>query len=254
VRSDATAGERVARLVTCGCVVVLTASVIVVGTLVSWLSFRSWHDKNANSEHDRQARASILRQARATADDTVRALDTGGTGDADAVTGVIWRHSEAPVITYDASRREFTATAEKTAQYDGASMFGGGAVQVTRCFVFTYAHHPGRPWTSKVTERDRAVCAPGHEIAGLVRLTLTRVSGMHAQDMTQAGMRKALGVTEGRSLDVRKVVREGDMVSASILVPSWRAEATQCYRFTRPVRSDATGRAATAVPTSSCRP
>ncbi|MHC5902900.1 hypothetical protein ACVNF4_03145 [Streptomyces sp. S6] len=237
---------------TTGCLTALIALIIVLGTVVSWLWFRNWHDENANGARDRKALASVLRQARATADGTARALDASGTTDADAVTAVIWRHSEAPVITYDPSRREFTATAEKFAQYDEEGVLGGGPVRETRCFVFTYARHSGQGWTSKVAERDRASCGPGNQIGGRVRLALTRISGMYAEDMTRPGMQDALDPTGRRSFDVKSVVREGGTMRASILVSSAGAEVDQCYRFTRPVPDDDGGRPATAVPVSSC--
>ncbi|MEU6914311.1 hypothetical protein [Streptomyces olindensis] len=100
---------------TTGCLTILIALITVLGVPVSWLWYRHWHDGNVNSERRDKAFASILKQARATADDTTRALDTSGATDTDALIGVIWRHTEAPVITYDTSRREFTATAARSA-------------------------------------------------------------------------------------------------------------------------------------------
>ncbi|MGR4847438.1 hypothetical protein [Streptomyces sp. LARHCF252] len=117
--------------------------IIVLGVVVSWLWYRHWHDGDVNREREEKAIALIQKQARATADDTARALGTSGTDDADALTGVIWQHSRAPVIAYDASRREFTATDARTAQYDNRLLLpGGGPVEVTRCFVFTYTYRP----------------------------------------------------------------------------------------------------------------
>ncbi|MFJ8715856.1 hypothetical protein ACIRD9_22135 [Streptomyces violaceus] len=195
----------------------------------------------------------IRKQARATADDTARALGTSGTTDADALTGVIWQHSEAPAITYDASRREFTATAARSARYDHAVVLpGGGPVQVTRCFVVTYTHRPGRAWTSRVSERDDDVCRPSTQIGSRVRLALTRISSMYAEDLTRAGVQDALDPTGRRSFDVKDVVREGDTMTVSVLVSSSAAAVDQCYRFTRPVPGDDGQGSATAVPTSSC--
>ncbi|MFE7816014.1 hypothetical protein ACFU5P_29555, partial [Streptomyces sp. NPDC057433] len=241
------------RAETTGCLTILITLVIVLGIAVSWLWYRHWHDGNVNSERSEKAFALIRKQARATADDTARALDTSGTTDADALTGVIWQHSEAPVITYDTSRREFTATAARSAQYDEEVMLpGGGPVGMTRCFVFTYTHRPGQAWTSGVSERDDDACRPSTQIGNRVRLALTRISSMYAEDVTRAGVQDALDPTGRRSSDVKHVVREGDTITVSVLVSSSQAAVDQCYRFTRPVTGDDSRSSATAVPASSC--
>ncbi|KAB1139997.1 hypothetical protein F7R91_37585 [Streptomyces luteolifulvus] len=110
--------RRANRLMTTGCLTVLIALIIVLGIVVSWLWYSVWHAGNVNSERREKALASTLEQARDTADRTARALDTSGASDADTLTSLIWQHSEAPVITYDASRHEFTATVAKSTQYD----------------------------------------------------------------------------------------------------------------------------------------
>ncbi|MFI7408666.1 hypothetical protein ACIBU0_08375 [Streptomyces sp. NPDC049627] len=246
--------RRANRLVTTGCLTILVGLITVLGVLVSWLWYRHWHDGNVNSERRDKAFASILKQARATADDTARALDTSGATDPDALTGVIWRHTEAPVITYDASRREFTAMAARSTLYDEEVMLpGGGPVEVTRCFAFTYTHRPGQAWTPRVSERDDDACRPGTEIGGLVRLARTRISHMHAEDLTRAGVQKALDPTGRlRSYDVKSALRKADTVTVTILLSSPDTTVDQCYRFTRPVSDDAAQGSTTAVPTPSC--
>ncbi|WP_127466846.1 hypothetical protein [Streptomyces sp. B27] len=243
--------KRANRFVTTGCLTTLIALIFLLGLVVSWLWYRHWYDGNANSERREQALASILESAHTTADDTARALATSGTNDADALTGVIWQLSQAPVITYDASRREFTAPAEVSAQYEEKSMIpGGGHVRATRCFTFTYTQRLGRAWTSKVSERDDDVCRPSTQIGSRVRLALTRVSGMYAEDLTRAGVQKVLDPTGLRFFDVKDVVREGDTMTISVLVLSSDAEVDQCYHFIRPVQGgDNQG---SATPASSC--
>ncbi|WP_159029624.1 hypothetical protein [Streptomyces qaidamensis] len=237
---------------TTGCLTVLIALIAVLGIVVSWLWYRHWHDGNVNSERRGQALAAILEQAHARAGDTDRALETSGITDVDGLTGVIWQHSKAPVITHDVSHREFTATAASSAHYDAKAILpGGGSGQVTRCFVFTFTQHPGQGWTSRVSERDDDVCRPGAEIGGLVRLAQTRISSMYAQDLTRAGVQKALNPTGRRSFEVKSVVRQRDTTTVSVVVSSSGAAVDQCYRFTRPAPGDGQG-PATAVPASSC--
>lgn len=241
------------RLVTTGCLTVLIALVTALSIVVSWLLYRHWHDGRVNSERREQALAAIHEQARARADDTDRALESSGTSDVDALTGVIWQHSKAPVITYDTSHREYTATAASSAQYDANAILpGGGSAQVTRCFAFTFTQHPSQVWTSKVSERDDATCRPGTQIGNQVRLALTRISSMYPENLTHDGVQDVLDPTGGRFFDVKDVVRDGDEVSLSVLVLSPQAAVTQCYRFTRSVRGHVSQGSATAVPESSC--
>ncbi|MFJ7075695.1 hypothetical protein [Streptomyces sp. NPDC098781] len=242
--------RRANRFVTTGCLTTLIALAVVLGLVVSWLWYRHWHDENVNSDRSDKAFASLRKQARATADDTARALTAGGTTDPDALTGVIWHHSQAPVITYDPSRREFTATAARTTQYDEDAMLpGGGPVEATRCFVSTYTHRPDRTWTARVSERDDDVCRPSTQIGSRVRLALTRISSMHAEDLTRTGVQDALDPTGRRSFEVRNVEREQDTLTISVLVSSSEAAANQCYRFTRRVPDQGS---AEALPLSSC--
>ncbi|MGW7301727.1 hypothetical protein [Streptomyces sp. NPDC054829] len=237
---------RANRFVTTGCLTALIALITVLGVAVGWLWYRHWDDGKVNSDRRDEAYASIQQRVRAETDDTAHALGESRAADADTLTGVIRRHSQAPLITYDASRREFTATAEHFAQYDEKAILGGGPVRVTRCFVVTYAHGEGRAWTSRVLERDGAVCRPGAEIEGLARLTRNRIANLYPEDLTEAGVRKALDPTG----DVRGVVRGADTVTVSVVLSTADGKTSQCYRFTRPLNGspDST----TAVPASSC--
>ncbi|AZM62163.1 hypothetical protein DMA10_04875 [Streptomyces sp. WAC 01420] len=244
--------RRANRLVNTGCLSALVVLTVVLGIVASWLWYRHWHDEKVNSERKEKSLASILEQAEATAHETARALDTGGAADADALTGVIWQHSRAPVITYSPSRREFTAMVAKSAQYDRDVVLpGGGAVQVTRCFVFIYTQHPGGTWASKVSERSDDVCRPSTRIGNRVRLALTRFANLNDEDLTGAGVQNALDPTGRRFIDVKNVARAGDMVTASVLVSSTERAVGQCYRLTRPV-ADGDQRAVAAVPALSC--
>jgi hypothetical protein len=238
---------------TTGCLTVLIALIIVLGIVVSWLWYSVWHAGNVNSERREKALASTLEQARDTADDTARALDTSGASDADTLTRVIWQHSEAPVITYDASRRQFTATVAKSAQYDEEVIFPGGVPgEVTRCFVFSYIQRPGQAWTSRVSARGDEVCRPSTQIGSQAGLALTRISSMYAEDLTRAGVQKALDPSGRGSFDVKSAARKGDTVTVFVLVSSSEGAVDQCYRFTRPVSGDGGQHAAGSVPAWSC--
>ncbi|MGW7280947.1 hypothetical protein ACWGIV_22115, partial [Streptomyces sp. NPDC054844] len=245
--------RRANRLVTTGCLTPLIALTAVLGIVVSWLWYRHWHDGNINTERREKALASLVEQAHATADDTARALNMSGTTDAEALTGVIWHHSGAPVITHDALRREFTAMAATTAQYNEKVILpGGGPVQATRCFVFTYTERRSKTWTSTVAERDAHACRPSTQIGSRVRLALTRISSMYVEDLTDVGVQEALDPTDRGSYDVKNVVRDGDLVTVSVLVSSSKSAVDQCYRFTRPISGGDGLGSATAVPAPAC--
>ncbi len=245
--------RRANRLVTTGCLTTLIALIVVLGVVVPWLWYRNWHDGNVNSERREQALAAILEQAHARAGDTDRALETSGITDVDALTGVIWQHSKAPVITYDASHREFTATAASSAHYDAKAILpGGGSGQVTRCFVFTFTHRPGQAWKPRVSERDDDVCRPSTQIGNRVRLALTRILSMYAEDMTRARVQETLDPTGRRSFEVKSVVRQSDTTTVTVVVWSSGAAVDQCYRFTRHAPGGDGQGSATAVPVSSC--
>ncbi|MDT7840162.1 hypothetical protein [Streptomyces justiciae] len=248
MHTDETGGtvvmRRTNRLVTTGCLTILIALIVVFAVPVSWLWYRTWHDERVNSEREEKARASLLDRARDTASTTAHALDTSGTTDPDALTEVIWRHTEAPVITYDATRHEFTATTTKFAQYDEKAILGAGPVRVTRCLVFTYTHPSGEAWTSHLTERDDDTCRPGEEINGLARLARTRIANLPDADLTRTEVQKALSPNGRLFYDVTSVTREGAAVTVLVLISNSEATVDQCYRFTHPAMN--------AVPATSC--
>jgi hypothetical protein len=254
---SAAAPGRVTNLVATGCLIVLIPLFVVLVSGIAYLSYLDWHLDKVNSENREKALASILKQAHDRAGATVRALDTNSAVDADpdAVIGVIWQHSETPVITYDATRREFTATVSKAAWYDSKSIMGGGGDQVTRCFVYSYSHPPGQAWTSRVSEREREDrwCSPSDDIGRAVSHARRRISNMYAEGLTRTGVQKALDPTGRlRSYDVKSVVHKGDTVTVSIRISNLGQTVNQCYRFTRTAPGTDVQREATAVPVLSC--
>ncbi|MFG3398836.1 hypothetical protein [Streptomyces parvus] len=249
----AVAARRVNRLAATGCLSTLIALTVVLGLIVSWLWYRHWHDGEVNSQRREQTRASILERAQETANSTNRALARSGSTDTDVLADVIWRHSKAPVITYDASRPEFTATAAVSAPYDERVMLpGGGNAQASRCFTFTYTQRPNETWTSKVSEWSDDVCRPSNQISSRARWALTRISSMYADDLSPLRVQNALDPTRPRSFDVKNVLRTEGTVKIFVLVSSSGAAVEQCYRFTRPVSGSGVQGTATAVPTPSC--
>ncbi|MFB8118263.1 hypothetical protein ACFQ6U_06335 [Streptomyces sp. NPDC056465] len=227
--------RRASRLVTTGCLTTLLTLIMILSVAVSWLWYAAWNNGNINNDRRETALASVMQRARDISDDTAHALDVSTETDAGTLTAVIWQHTQAPIITYDESRRKFTATTAESAIYDEKSLLpGGGPVKVSRCLVFTYTRHPGTAWTPRVAEKNDEACHPGTDISALVRLTQTHLSSMPAQNLTRAAVQHSLDPTGNlQSYDVKSVVRTGDTLAISILVSSPGTTVGQCYRFIR---------------------
>lgn len=245
---------RATRRVANGCLVLL----IIPACLIAYFWYSVWHTGHVNSRRNEDALATVLQGAREDGAGTARALSASRSTDTDALTGLVWQHTEAPVITYDSARQAFTATAFRSAVYDEEALLfvHGGPTQVQRCLGFVYTRRADRTWTSKVTVRDDAVCRPGRRIRSLTELARTRITNMYADDLTRTGVRRALDPTgQARSFDVREVVRNGQTVTVGVRVRDdldASPTAGQCYRFTRSIDPDDSEHSATAVPATTC--
>ncbi|MEV0281795.1 hypothetical protein AB0I22_36170 [Streptomyces sp. NPDC050610] len=248
--------ERINRSMTTGCLIMLIVLVLVLATGLSWLWYSDWHAGKVNRERRDRAVSSVLQQARDAADDAARSLDASHTSDVDKLTSVIWQHTASPVITYDASRREFTARLPKQMMYKSVGILpGSNSDVVNRCFDFTYSHPYGQTWTHKVTVRDDDVCRPAADIGYRSRLAKKRIERIDAQSLTRTGLQKALDPTGTfRSFAVKDVARRSGTVVVSVLITSLDATANQCYRITRPAPDsvEADLPPATATPVNSC--
>ncbi|GGL81159.1 hypothetical protein GCM10010129_26020 [Streptomyces fumigatiscleroticus] len=235
------------------CLVLLT---IPTAVLV-WFWYTLWHAGHVDDGRERAAVASVRRQADDAADGAARALtaSTGtGTG-TDHLMGLIWRHTRAPVITYDRAGHAFTAVGSEFAAYDRESgLWGGGPERVTRCFASTFTRGPDRVWTARVEERDPDVCGPGTSIGSTAESARRDIAGMDAADMTGTGVQRAVDPTGRLGFEVRSRTRKGrtTTVTASVRAVGGTAPATtQCYRFTRR-DGDGSEPSVTAVPVAAC--
>ncbi len=260
VQSDRQGGsvvmERINRSMTTGCLTILIVLIVVLATSLSCLWYSDWHAGKVNRERRDRAVSSVLQEARDAADATVRSLDASHASDVDELTGVIWKHTASPVITYDTSRREFTARLPKQMMYKKVSvLLGGDSDVVNRCFDFTYSRPYGQTWTHKVTVRDDDVCRPAADIGYRSRLAKQRIERIDAQSLTRTGLQKALDPTGTlRTFAVKDVARRDGTVVVSVLITSLDATANQCYRITRaaPDTVEAGLPPATATPVNSC--
>ncbi|MEV5439897.1 hypothetical protein AB0K80_28415 [Streptomyces sp. NPDC052682] len=248
--AGSTPGPVSRRAATC-CLVLL----LVPAGLVAAFWYDVWQTGRENDRREQRALASIAEQAQRAARDTARAMAAHRAAGADALTDVIWRHTEAPVITYDAARRTFTATASRSAVYEEEPLLlGAGPVKLDRCFRFTFTRRPGAPWSARVTARADEACAPSDRIRNEVVLARIGLENL-SSDADRAAVRRALEPA-GRPglLDVRSTARTRRTITATVLVHAAPPPAAtwQCYRLTRDLGDAGTGRSVTAVPVATC--
>ncbi|WP_030868821.1 hypothetical protein [Streptomyces sp. NRRL S-37] len=256
-----------------GCLVLL----MIPAALLAYFWFTVWHTGHENDRRRQDALDSLLGQAHEAADRTTDALTRSGDTGTDALTGVVWKHTHSPVITYDEERRTFTAVAARAAMVEQESiLLAVGPDMVKHCFTYTYVRRPGPGWTSKVTEQDAEVCGGSSWIGDRARIAQEEMEGMEEREaarLTRAGLQQALDPAARpggeKWADVRSVVREERTVVAVVLLrypdqyrspssPPSRSQGDgaapveQCYRLTRFLGLQGVGKPVTAVPVTAC--
>ncbi|MFD7338479.1 hypothetical protein ACFV98_21090 [Streptomyces violascens] len=247
------AARRFTRRAATGCLILL----FVPACLLGYFWYSAWHTSHVNDQRKQAALASILDQARHATNDTTHALNTSSAMDANTLTGVIWQHTHAPLITYDASGHTFTATVSRSAVYNEEVLLpGGGPVTVNRCYTFTSSRGTSAGWTTTLKEQDEQVCRPGQTIDHRVTLAKERIKNMAAAQLTRAHVTQALDPAHQQDTYVVKdTARDGQTATITIFIRAQRdvsATAAQCYQFTRHVDTNNAERAATSIPISTC--
>ncbi|WP_189966427.1 hypothetical protein [Streptomyces violascens] len=236
-----------------GCLILL----IIPAGLLAYFWYSAWHTSHVNHQRKQAGLSSVLDQARHATTETTHALNTSSNTDTDTLTGVIWQHTHAPLITYDASRHTFTATASQSATYNEEVLLpGGGPVTVNRCFTFTSTRDTSASWTTTMTEQDEQACRPGQTIDHRATLAKDRVKNMAATQLTRADVTQALDPAHQQDTYVVKdTARHGQTATITILIRAQRdvsATAAQCYQFTRHLDTNNADRATTSIPISTC--
>ncbi|MFE6462209.1 hypothetical protein ACFVP0_32735 [Streptomyces cinereoruber] len=245
--------ERSNRFATGGCLTILMVLILVLGVFASWMWYSAWRVGQASEENSKKALTSLLQQADRMADDSGRALRASNPSSAEETVGVIWKHTEAPVIIHDAALSNFTATVEKAVEYNTAGFPGGRADKAARCLIFTYAHGPDRKWTAQVVAKDVNICRASKDVGNQAQEARTRLANMPREDLTRAGVQQALDPTGRPDLvTVKSVTRRKGSVIVSALISSREGTTHQCYRLTRPDSVEEVQISATTAPTTSC--
>ncbi|MEU2079216.1 hypothetical protein, partial [Streptomyces sp. NPDC013489] len=245
--------RRANRFATGGCLTILMVLILVLGVFASLMWYAGWRVGQASEENDKKALASLLQQADRIADESGRALRGSDPSSAEKAADVIWKHTEAPVITHDAALGMFTAVVEKAVEYNTAGLPPGGSERTVRCLVFTYTHGPGRKWTSQVSAKDVNACRSSTDIGNRARAARSRLANMPREDLTRAGIQQALDPAGRPDLvTVKSAIRRNGSVIVSALISSRDGAAGQCYRLTRPYEGVEIQLSAAAAPAITC--
>ncbi|MFF0476372.1 hypothetical protein [Streptomyces sp. NPDC004284] len=245
--------RRIERRMTGGCLFLLALLIVIGGSAVAVFWYTVWKTDNITDRNRTAAETEHRDQIDRAARDATRALRASGTTDPAVLTALIGKHTEAPVITYDATRKKFTAEVEMSAFYDTAGLLGAGVEQIVSCEVFTYTPGTGRTWRVDVTTRATTACRPGKEIGELARRATEVLDEPNGDPTTVAEAQRVLDRARypGR-LTVRKVTHDERTTTVSALLADTTGTTDQCYLLTLPrPGNQARGRSA-ATPTNSC--
>ncbi|MGW3388687.1 hypothetical protein [Streptomyces cinereoruber] len=239
--------------ITGGCLVFLTLLIVVGGSLVTVLGYALWKSDNTTEENRTAAKAELHDLIDHAARGSAGALSASATTDPAALAALIGKHTEAPVITYDAARKEFTAVVEKATAYQTASMLGGGSDQITSCAIFTYTLGPDRAWRVDVTTREAIACRSSREVGRLARGAREVLEDLDDDLTAVAQAQRALDRTRplGR-LAVKRVAYDEHTTTVSALLANTARTIDQCYLFTLPRPGNQAPSPVTATPAASC--
>ncbi|NEC08442.1 hypothetical protein [Streptomyces sp. SID7909] len=242
--------RRPGRRVTTGCLLLL----MVPAALLAYFWYAAGHADRVNEQREEAAVASVRAQARRASDDTARALSATHSTAPDALVGVIWQHTHAPVIAYDPEHGTYAATAPFSSDHDEKGVvLGAGSVRTERCFTLTFSRKAAATtWTAKRAERDDSACRSGRVVGYDVTLARKRLATM-ADPVTPAEATRVLDPAQRkRPYSVKQVRRSGDADVVTVLVRESvdGAPVQQCYAFTRDRGADAAP--VTAIPVATC--
>ncbi|WP_405938603.1 hypothetical protein OG338_19865 [Streptomyces sp. NBC_00726] len=241
---------RVRRRATTGCLLLL----MIPAALLAYAGYATRHADRVNDRREEAAVASVRAQARRTSDATARALSAGHATAPDALVGVIWRHTHAPVIAYDPEHGTYTATAAFSSDHDEKGFpLAAGPVRTERCFTLTFTWKaPATEWTATHAERDDSACRSGRVVGFDVTLARKRLAAMTGRVTPAEAARVLDPAHRQRPYTVRKAERSGgaDVITVLVRESVDGAPVQQCYAFTRGRATDAA--AVTAVPVATC--
>lgn len=245
--------KRIEHFITGGCLVSLVLLIMVGVSLVAVVGYVLWNTSSTTEKNRTAAEAELRDLIDRTARESAEALRTSATTDPAALTTLIWKHTEAPVITYDAARKGFTAVVEKATVYERASILGSSPDRITSCGIFTYTLGPDRAWHVNIATRETAACLPTREIDALAREAGRILEHSDDDPTTVTQAQDVLDRTRplGR-LTVRKVAHDKRATTVSALLTNTAQTVGQCFLFTLSRPGSQVPSPATLTPASSC--
>ncbi|MER5527465.1 hypothetical protein ABT075_23195 [Streptomyces sp. NPDC002677] len=237
---------RGSRAVTGGCLAVLVALVLVLGTVLAWTGY-AFHRAGAdNADRRTQARAAVERQARQAASATVRALTAARTS-ADGATAqdIVLRDGRdpdsggsaaAPDLVYDRGAGRLTVVTPFSGGYEVRPALWG-AVRTeseTRCYALTFGRDTGG-WRADVTGRPEADCARRQPVTGAAQAAQDALRTLVRPGATRSEVQQLLApvgsASDDYAYDVITVTGQDTDVTVTVLVHA--SGQQQCYRFIR---------------------
>lgn len=236
-----------------GCLIFLVLLIVIGGSLLAALWYRLWSTENTTNRNRAAAEVEHRERIDRAARESAQALRASAATDPATLTALIGKHTRAPVITYNATHKEFTAKVEMSTIYDTAHLLTVGVERIVSCEVFTYTPGPDRAWRVDLTTRETATCRPGKQIGDLAHRARQVLENLNGDLMTVAEAQRVLDQARspGR-LIVRNVTHDKRTTTVSALLADATKTVGQCYRLTMSRPGNQVPSPATATPTSLC--
>ncbi|NKQ25167.1 hypothetical protein [Streptomyces galbus] len=222
--------ERLERAMATGFLSVLIVLVVVLSIALGALWYWVHHAGQVDAAHRQQAQLALDDELRRTNNETTRVLRDEDSADPDVLTAVIYRHTGAPLISYDAPRHTFRARVAKRVEYESRTLFGTSEGVIERCLQYTYTPGQDHDWTSTMSTVKYDTCNPAVSINSDARIAGQRVAALEASELNRASVRRALAPYR-RFLTVGAVTTTGSTVKVSVVVSE--GTTRQCYWITR---------------------
>ncbi|MEV5441576.1 hypothetical protein AB0N23_03355 [Streptomyces sp. NPDC052644] len=225
--------------------------IVIGGSLLAVLGHRLWDINNMTDTNKTAAEAEHRARIERAARESTRALRASATTDPAALTALIGKYTEAPVITYEAAHKKFTAEVEMSTTYDTVHLLTVGVERIVSCELFTYTLGPDRAWRVDVATRGTATCLPGRQVADLARRAKSILENLNGPLTTVRQAERVLDQAgpPGR-LTVRSMVTDTRTTTVSALLTDMTGAVDQCYNFSLSHHASGDRMSVTSMPTA----
>ena len=237
---------RGARAVTGGCLAVLAALILVLGTVLAWTAYAFHRAGTGNADRRTQARAAVEQQARQAASVTVRALTAARASvSGTAAQDIVLRDGRdpgpgpgtvAPDLVFDRATGRLTAVTPFSSVYEvRPALWGAVSTESeTRCYALVFRRDTDT-WRADVTARPDADCARRQSVTDAAQAAQNALRTLVRPAATLSQVQQLLApvgsAADHYAYDVTTVTRRDTTVTVIALVHA--AGQQQCYRFVR---------------------